>query len=162
MESLISTFNIDWHLFLAQLINFALVFSILYLLVFKPLIKTMSERTSTIEKGLQEAAEAKKRLEAAASEKESIIAEAKKEASRLIDEGEKKINNRREEMVTKAKEEIGQIINVEKLKLQKEKDETLKEIKKEVASLVVLSLEKVLGEKMDKDFDEKLIKKIVK
>ena len=35
MESLISTFHIDFRLFIAQLINFAIVFSVLYFFAFK-------------------------------------------------------------------------------------------------------------------------------
>ncbi|MDD5295148.1 MAG: hypothetical protein PHP21_04540, partial [Patescibacteria group bacterium] len=68
----------------------------------------------------------------------------------------------RQKIVDKAKEEIGQIINQEKAKMEVEKGETLKEIKQEVGDLVILSLKKVLEEKMTDKKDEELIKKIVR
>ena len=55
MDSLISTFHIDWHLIVAQAVNFAIVFAVLYWFALKPLGKLMEERKETIEKGLADA-----------------------------------------------------------------------------------------------------------
>ena len=79
----------------------------------------------------------------------------------IIEEADKRGEAKRNELVAKAKEEIGEVINNEKAKLSREKAETLKEIKKDVAELVVITVEKLLGEKMTGDQDHKLIKKMV-
>ncbi len=162
MESLISIFHIDLKLFVAQLINFAIVFSVLYFFAFKPLVKTMSERTEKIDKSLKDADEIEKRLALTEKEREDIINAAKKQANILLEEAAKRGEEKKEELVAKAKEEIGQVINNEKEKLSRDKAETLKEIKKEVAELVVLTVEKLLNEKMTSDKDKELIKKLVK
>ena len=162
MESLISTFHIDLKLFIAQLINFAIVFSILYFMVFKPLVKTMTDRTEKIDKSLQDADEIEKRLALTEKDREEIISAAKKQANLIVEEASKRGDEKKNELVAKAKEEIGQVINVEKEKLVRDKAETLKEIKKEVANLVVLMVEKLLSEKMTSDKDTELIKKLVK
>ena len=162
MESLISTFHIDVSLFVAQLINFAIVFSILYFFAFKPLVKVMVERSNKIDKSLKDAEEIEKRLSLTAKEREDVIAAAKKEANIIIEEANKRGEEKRNELVAKAKEEIGQVINNEKEKLVREKAETLKEIKKEVADLVLLTVEKILSEKMTSDKDKEIIKKLVK
>ncbi len=75
---------------------------------------------------------------------------------------EQRSEEKKQETINKAKEEIGQIINQEKAKIQQEKAKTLKEIKKEVADLVAVSVEKVLGERMDGGKDAELIKKMIK
>jgi len=162
MESLISTFHLDAGLFIAQLVNFALVFSVLYFLVFKPLIKVMGERTDKIDKSLKEADEIEKRLADTAKEKEEILAAAKQQADEMLVQADKQAENRRQELVAKAKEEIGQVINAEKEKLEREKAITLKEMKQEIAGLVIMTVERVLGEKMTSDKDVELIKKMVK
>ncbi|MFA5184836.1 MAG: F0F1 ATP synthase subunit B [Patescibacteria group bacterium] len=162
MESLISTFHVDLGLFIAQVVNFAIVFSVLYFFAFKPLVKVMSERSAKIDKSLREADEIEQRLAKSATEREEIIAAAKKQADLIIEEADKKGEARRAELLAKAKTDIGQVINDEKAKLVREKAETLKEIKKEVADLVVVAVEKVLDEKMTSDKDRELIKRLVK
>ena len=162
MESLISTFHIDLNSFIAQLVNFAIVFAVLYFFAFKPLVKVMTERTEKIDKSLKDADDIEKRLSLTEKEREEIINAAKKQANIIIEEANKRGEVREGELVAKAKEEIGQVINIEKEKLARDKAETLKEIKKEVADLVILTVEKVLSEKMDSESDQKLIKKMIK
>jgi F-type H+-transporting ATPase subunit b len=162
MESLISTFHVDLKLFIAQLINFAIVFSVLYFFAFKPLVKTMADRSEKIDKSLKNADAIKKRLALTEKEREDIISAAKKQANLIIEEANKRGEEKRGEMIVKAKEEIGQVINTEKEKLIRDKAETLKEIKTEVAELVVMTVEKLLNEKMTGDKDRELIKKMVK
>ncbi|MFA5023745.1 MAG: F0F1 ATP synthase subunit B [Patescibacteria group bacterium] len=162
MESLISTFEIDGRLLLAQAINFAIVLAILYFFAFKPLVKTMTERTDKIDKSLKNADEIEKRLALTEKERTEIINAAKKQANLIIEEASQRGEDRKNELVAKAKEEIGQVINTEKEKIARDKAETLKEIKKEVAELVVMTVEKLLNEKMTGDKDRELIKKMVK
>lgn len=162
MESLISTFHIDLGLFLAQLINFAIVFAVLYFFAFKPLVKVMSERSDKIAKSLNDADEIEKRLALTEKEQTEIISAAKKQANLIIEEADKRGEERRAELVNKSKEDIGQVINAEREKMSREKAETLKEIKKEVSSLVILTVEKLLNEKMNSEKDQELIKKLVK
>lgn len=162
MESLISTFHVDVKLLVAQLVNFAIVFSVLYFFAFKPLVKVMTDRTEKIDKSLKDADAIEKRLALTEKDREEIITAAKKQANLIIEEADKRGEARKGELLVKAKEEIGQVINNEKAKLIREKAETLKELKKEVAELVVLTVEKLLTEKMTGDKDRELIKKLVK
>ncbi|MEI6836045.1 MAG: F0F1 ATP synthase subunit B [Candidatus Falkowbacteria bacterium] len=162
MESLISAFHIDLGLFIAQLINFGLVFSVLYFFAFKPLVKTMGERSERIGQSLKDADEIEKRLAQTEIEQSDIISAAKKQANLIIENADQRGEERRQELINKAKEDIGQVINVEREKLVRDKAETLKEIKAEVADLVVLTVEKLLNEKMTSDKDQELIKKLVK
>lgn len=162
MESLISAFHIDLKLFIAQLINFSLVFSVLYFFAFKPLVKTMSERSDKISKSLKDADEIEKRLASTEIEQKDIIAAAKKQANLIVEEADLRGEERRNELINKAKEDINFVMNAERAKMDRDKSETLKEIKAEVADLVVLTVEKLLNEKMTSDKDQELIKKLVK
>lgn len=161
MESLISTFHIDYKLLIAQVINFALVFSILYFLIFKPIIKTMAERNLNIEKGLSDAKEAEDKLALADVEAKDVIVQAKKEANTLIENSLKEAEIKRLGMVNKAKSEIKTIIEEERVKINEEKEQMLKDIKTETIDLVILTAEKVLKEKLDENKDFKLVKSLL-
>ena len=162
MDSLISTFHLDAKLLIAQIINFAIVFLILYFLVFRPLFKVMTERSGTIDKSLKEAKEIAERLEKTKAEQKEMIKQAKVEATAVIEEANRQAEERKLGLVAKAKEEIGDLINREKAKIQADKAEALREIRSEVAEMIKLSWEKVLQEKMDKTTDEKIINKAIK
>jgi len=162
MGSLIETFHIDWKLFIAQIVNFAIVFSVLYWFAFKPLAKVMSERTDKISKSLLDAKKVEEKLAQTKAGFDQAMAEAKQQANAILERAAVEADARKQEMIVRAKEEIGQIINQEKQKMQTEKEVTLKEIKKEVADLVMAAVEKVLGEKMDEKKDREMIKKMIK
>jgi len=162
MDSLISTFHLDLKLFIAQVVNFAVVFSILYFFAFKPLLKMMGERTDKIAKSLKDAAEIESRLTLTEKEQAEIILAAKKQANLIIEEANGRGEEKRAELINKAKEDIGQVMNNERAKMERDKAETLKEIKSEVADLVVLTVEKLLSEKMDSAKDQKIIKDLIK
>lgn len=162
MESLVSTFHLDVKLLLAQVVNFAIVFAVLYFFALKPLLKVMAERSGKIEKSLDDARKIEEKLALAEEEYASVIRRAKQEAAGLMATADKESGERREEAISRAKEEIGQIINAEKEKMRLEKKETLKEIRAEVADLVAMSVEKLLDKKLTNKDDQELIKKIVK
>ncbi|OGF23445.1 ATP synthase F0 subunit B [Candidatus Falkowbacteria bacterium RIFCSPHIGHO2_02_FULL_42_9] len=162
MENLIETFHIDWRIFITQVINFTVVFLVLYWFAFKPLVKIMAERSGKIAKSLAEAKLIEEKLSQTKAEFNKIVAEAKKEANAILEKAAVQADAKKQETVVRAKEEIGQIINQEKQKMQTEKAATLKEIKKEVAGLVISAVEKVLGEKIDEKKDREIIKKMIK
>jgi len=162
MENLIETFHIDWRLFIAQLINFIIVFSVLYWFAFKPLAKVMAERSDKISKSLDDAKKVEEKLAETQEEFNKVISEAKKQANSILEKAGSDAEARRQAELKRAKEEIGAIINQEKQKMQTEKAATLKEIKKEVADLVIIAVEKVIGEKMDEKKDREMLKKIIK
>lgn len=161
MDSLISTFHLDLKLLIAQIINFAIVFAVLYYFALKPLFKTMAERTGKIEKSLDDAKKIEARLGQAEDEYREIVVKARQEAAAVMEKTGKEALERRDEMIARTKEEIGQIINSEREKIRAEKASTLKEIKAEVADLVAASLEKILDKKLTGKDDSELIKKIV-
>ena len=55
MADFFATFHIEGRLLIAQFVNFAIVFALLYFFVIKGLMKLMKGRTETIEKGLTDA-----------------------------------------------------------------------------------------------------------
>jgi len=161
MDSLISAFHLDIKLLVAQLVNFAIVFLVLYFFVFKPLFKTTGARSATIAKSLKEAKEIEERLALTKEEQKKMVKEAKIESSKIVEEAARKAEVKKNELIEKAKEEIGVLINREKERMQTEKAATLREIRQEVGELIAASWQKILKEKMDKPTDEKIISKIV-
>ncbi|MCK5415903.1 F0F1 ATP synthase subunit B [Candidatus Parcubacteria bacterium] len=162
MDSLIETFHIDIKLLIAQMINFAIVLSVLYFFALKPLMKTMQDRTKKIEKSLKNAVEIDEKKEELEKEYKVTLAKAKGEANEIIKKAVVQSEEKSKKMIEKAKNDIGQIINEEKAKLQNEKQQILEEIKNDMVDLVTLSLEKILEKKIDSKEDMDIIKQSIK
>lgn len=149
MESLITTFHIDWKIITAQVINFAIVFLVLYLFALKPLKKLMAEREEKIKKGVSDAQDNAILISKTKKEYSDIIDKAKSEAHELFQKGKKEAEARKTEMLEKAKEEVSVIISSGKKVLEDEKIRIVEEAKKDIVSLAMRATEKILQDKND-------------
>jgi len=161
MGEVISTFHIDVRLLIAQAVNFAIVFVILYYFGIKPLMKILTERSKKIEDSLKNATKIEKELQQTESKRAEVIKKAKQEANELLAEVERQGEERRHEMTAKAKEEIAKIVAKTKEDLAIDKAIMLKHVKEEAAEMIVNAVEKVLGKKLTNADDKKFIEEAV-
>lgn len=159
MDSIISTFHIDWKIIIAQAINFVVVILVLYYFAFKPLRKMMDERTGEIEKGLGDAKKNAEMLVNTQADYEAKLAVARKEASELVTNMKKEVTKEREALLEKANEDAKNVLARGKEDLEAEKAKMLNSAKLELADLVMNATKKVLGEVVTPDLDKKLIEK---
>lgn len=157
MESLITTFHIDWKIIIAQALNFLIVFLVLYFFALKPLKKLMTERESRINKGVEDAKINAETLINTKKEYDNVIAKAKEEAHFLFQEGKKEVETKKAEMMQNAKKEVDNMISSGKKALESEKIKMVEEAKQEIVSLVVLATEKLLKSESTEKFDSKTL-----
>lgn len=160
MDSFISTFHIDWKILIAQVINFGIIFAVLYFFALKPLKKLMADRTSLIERGIIDAKDNATLITKTRTEYEQVIAKARQEAHELFQEGKNEAEAKKAEMIKNAEAEVAQLIANGKKTLEGEKAKILEEAKGEIVSLVVAATEKILHDQGDASVTEKAIKKI--
>lgn len=161
MDALIGTFHIDWKLILAQLINFAVVFFVLYKFAIKPLSKLMDERKATISQGLSDAKENATLVAESKKAYDDALAQARKDAAELTSEMKKSVEAKRAEMMDGASKEVAALLEEGKNQLANEKQKMLKDAEREIASLVIAATEKVLdGVATGKVSEELVVKSI--
>ena len=156
---LLGNLGINGKLFIAQLINFAILFFVLKKFAFKPLLKVLDERKNKIEKGLKDAEKAGEKLEKISAKEKKVLDKANKKATKILLEAEEKAENNRAEAVKKTEAEIEELMKKAERKIQEKKEQMLQDLKKDVAGLVVQATEKVLDEKIDGDKDRELIER---
>ena len=162
MDELIATFHLDWHLLLAQLVNFAIVFFVLWRFALRPLMKTMAERTATIEKSLHDAEEIEKTRKATDEEMRLRLKAAQEEALMVISESKRQAEEQRQQMLVKAKKEVEGVIKDAKVQIAGEKEQMLSEARAELADLVAQGISRVMEKNHDDKADKKIIAGIVK
>jgi F-type H+-transporting ATPase subunit b len=124
MNEILSQLGINWRLLLSQGVNFFIVFGILTVFVWKPLLRIMQDRKSQIETGLENAKEIERRLKDIEREREENRKAAEKHALEIIASAEKRAETRFEAIIEvaekKAKEALDQGINLLERKREEE------------------------------------------
>jgi F-type H+-transporting ATPase subunit b len=158
MDSIISTFHIDWKIIIAQAINFGIVFVVLYVYALKPLSKLMAERSEKISKGINDAETNAKVLAETHKEYEAVLVKARNEANKIFQDGKKEAENKKMQMLEDAKKEVSLVIENGKKALEVEKVKMVAEAKKEIVTLTIKATEKLLGGNINEFLEEKTIK----
>ncbi len=149
MDSIISTFHIDWKIIVAQAINFAIVFAVLYVYALKPLSKLMAERSEKISKGVNDAKMNAETLTRTEKEYEATLQKAKAEANAIFQAGKKEAEAEKTKMIEYAKSEVAQVIANGKKTLEADKAKMVADARNEIAALAMQAAEKILKEKSD-------------
>lgn len=160
MESIISTFHIDWKIIIAQAINFGVVFVVLYIFALKPLSKLMAERSEKISKGIEDAKINAELVDKSRLEYENILVQARTEANKIFQDGKKEAEAERVQILEGAKKEVTVAVENGKKMIEAEKTKMLAEVKNEIVNLAMLATEKLISGKVDKSFNEKTVQEL--
>ncbi len=159
MGQLFEALGLDLKILIAQLVNFAILFAVLYKLGYKPIMKFVAERTATIEEGVKHAEDAKKALADAQQDQDRILAEARKEAQSIITEAREQAVKQADSIVGKSKEQTAKVVDKAKQDIRREHEQMIQQAKAELSDVVLLATEKVLQEKIDAPADKAFVEK---
>lgn len=153
--------GINLPLLLAFIINFVILFGLLGLLLYKPVLKMLDERQAKIKESIEEAErvrqqtaqgqdEIRAQLESSRKEGQAIIAQAAQMGDRLKDEAREQARQEAESVITKAH-----------ISIQQERNETIDQLRREFTDIAILAAEKVINETLDKTKHQKLIDNVL-
>lgn len=160
MNQLFEQLGIDWKLFLSQVVNFFILLAVLWLFVYKPLIKVIKERNRKIKEGLDKAEEADVRLKNIDNIGKERIKQAEQESIKIIKNTEQKAKVLDQELQKKNEEKQAQMQKEAREQLKKQLEENKKVVLSQAAELVKKAIIKTVELNPDA-IDEKLIKKAV-
>ncbi len=159
---IVGMFGLNWKLFLAQLINFAIILFVLWKWVFGPVTSGLTKRTQKIEDSLAEAERIMKDRSDFDSWKKSEIAQARVEASGIITKAKQEAEAVKNDSMAQTKADQTALVEQTRRQLEQEKQLIITEAKVEIADLVVTATETILKEKINSAKDKELIKEALK
>ncbi len=149
MDSIISTFHIDWKIIIAQAINFSIVLVVLYIYALKPLSKLMSERSEKIEKGIEEAKKSDELFKKATEEYDKNTIKLRQISIDAQKELNKDLEKLRAENIERIKKDNEEYAKKRMEQMQIDKQALIESAKGEIVSLATLAAEKILSSKQD-------------
>jgi len=153
--------GINLPLLVAFVINFVILFALLSIVLYKPVLKILDERQAKIKESLEQAEQIKEEvarsdeqikanLKTAHKEEQALIAQAAQIGERLTEEAKEKARQEAESLIAKAHAEIG-----------RERDKAIGELRKEFVDIAILAAEKVINETLDREKHRKLIDEVL-
>lgn len=150
--------EIDWKILIGQIVNFAILFFVLKLFVYKPFLSVLKARREKIEEGVNKSIEAEGRLsqlgeikkkmeERSEEERKLILIKAEEEAKKRADESAKKAEEEKSALLAKARKEAEEI-------KEKEREETRKKTIDNAFALTEKLLKENIDEKKGKQITE--------
>ena len=147
MESIISTFHIDWKIIITQAINFGVVFVVLYFYALKPLGKLMKERGEKIEMGLSDAKKSNELLQKATLEYDKNTIKLRQISIDAQKELQKDLEQLRAKNLDRIKMDNEQWTKKRIEQMEIDKKTLVEGAKNELVSLAILVAEKIMQDK---------------
>lgn len=159
---ILAKLGIDWKLLLAQAVNFAVLFWALRRFAYQPMLDFLEKRTMRIEHGLKDAEAAQAKLGEMEAKEKRVLAEARVEAKNIIMLAEASAKKRDVKHTVETEAKVRLLLEEAEVKIREEKNRAMAEAKEEIGELVMLSVEKILHEKVDAVKDRELFERIIK
>ncbi|MFC2066215.1 F0F1 ATP synthase subunit B [Chloroflexota bacterium] len=157
----IAELGVNLPVLLTQIVQFVVLFGLLYLFAYKPIMGMLDKRSQAIKESTEQAEavkeqtahaeeEMKKQLEAAGKEGQERIARAVRVGEEVKQKAQEDAKKEAEALIVRARADI-----------QRERDEAIGELRKEFADLTILAAGKVIDRSLDKEAHRQLIDKVL-
>lgn len=139
------------------ILNFLILLLLLRAVAWKPILKALEARETSINDALNRAEVAKSEAELILAENRKSLHEAEMEAQRVLRESRELAERLQSEATTKAQDESRRMLEQARHEIERSKQQALNELRSEVATLAVSGAEKILNESLDSDRHKRLV-----
>jgi F-type H+-transporting ATPase subunit b len=153
----VEALGINLGYLIVQIIAFIVLYAFLTRWVYDPLSRALSERRARIAKGLEDAAAAARARQNAEAEAEKVLAQARAEAGKLIDEARSRGEDVARQVEAEARAEADRIRSDAREAANTERDAQLADLRGQVASISVAVAQRLIGEALDAKRQQALI-----
>jgi F-type H+-transporting ATPase subunit b len=144
--------GINGGFLLAQILNFLIIFLVVALIAWKPLIRVLEARRERIAKGLEDARVAEQARANAERDAQKLIEQRRIEADKLVEEGQRRGEEQARAVLDAANREA-ETIRVKTLQeIEEKRTALLGEVRSQVVELAIAAAQRVIGDTLvDRD-----------
>jgi F-type H+-transporting ATPase subunit b len=152
-----ASLGVNLPLLVVFIINFIVLFILLRLFLYKPVLKMLDERAKRTKEGMELAEATKKEYEQAKGEVQKQIENGRQEAQAIIAQALQTGERLKEESRAEATKQAQVIIDRTRAELESERDKIVEGLRKEFVEIAISAAEKVIQETLDQEKHRKLI-----
>jgi F-type H+-transporting ATPase subunit b len=158
----LGTLGLDLKIFLAQLLNFLIVFWVLKRFAFGPIVKMLDRRQERVAKSMKDAEHVERRLAAIDEERRAIVKEARAEAGKVMEMARLDAEAIKTDLTEKAKREVERVVVQGRAQLKTEREVMLREARQDMAEIAVQAARKIIGAELDEKKSQSLAEEVVR
>lgn len=152
---------INWFWIVVSSANFLFFFFVLRLIAFGPVSRLLTARRERIERGLEDAAQARLDRERAGDERLTALAEARREAVEILARAQRVAQESRDADIAATREELERLRMRATAEIDAEKQRAISALRAEVVDLALAAAGKVVGESMTDQRQRRLVEEFL-
>ena len=149
--------GINLPLLIAFIVNFVILFALLGVFLYKPVMKMLDERSQKIKESMEQAEATKGEYAHAEEEVKKLISKAREDGQALVGQATQIGEKLKEEAKEGARKEAQVIVDRTRAELEEERDRIIDDLRREFVDISISAAEKVIKETLDKERHRKLI-----
>lgn len=159
---ILSNFGFEPILFLAQIINFLIIFFLLKKFLYAPIQKVLEERKKKIDDGLKNAEESARLIQETISKEEEILKKAQDEAKKLIAEAHAKHDTILKKTEDESSSKVDQMLKEARNQISFETAQAEKRLSVQMSKIAIHFLQESLKGFFGPQEQEAIIKNAIK
>jgi len=157
-----ASLGINLPLLVVFVINFIILFVLLRLFLYKPVLRMLDERARRTKEAMEMAEATKKEYEEARVEVQKQIDQGRHEAQAIIAQAIQTGERLKEESRQEAAKQAQMIIEKTRSEMEMERDRIIDNLRREFVDISIKAAEKVIRETLDKERHRRLIEETLK
>jgi F-type H+-transporting ATPase subunit b len=157
-----ASLGINPSLLFVFVINFIILFFLLRIFLYKPVLKMLDERAKRTKEGMELAEATRKEYEEAKAEVQKQIEKGRQEGQAIIVQAMQVGERLKEESRQEATKQAQVIIDRARAELEAERDKIVEALRREFVNISIAAAEKVIKETLDKERHRKLIEETLR
>lgn len=151
--------NVTW--LLAQLVNISLLIFILWMFAYKPVLKLMNDRKQKIQESLDYAEKVKRDAAEQQKEFEQKLEQTRRETRAASAAAAQVGEKEREVILAQARQDARKLVDQAKEQIEFERKQMMSDLREEVVHLSLLAAQKVVGQSLDDAAHRKLVSEFI-
>jgi F-type H+-transporting ATPase subunit b len=153
--------GIDWQVLLAQFVNFAILFGLLTVVLYKPMRRMLDERSNRIKESMDQVEQIKEQMAKTEEQVKLQMDTARREGQDILAQAAQMGERLKEEAKGEARQEAEVIVARARTEIERERDQAIDEVKREFVDLAIRAAEKVVHESLDREKHRRLIEEVL-
>lgn len=154
-------FSINLGLSIWTVVIFTVLLLILWRFAWGPILAAVQAREESIQKALDEAARRHEEAAALVEQQRRELAEARRRAQEILNEGRDAAERLRKELEARAREESEAILQRARAEIQREREAALEALRREAVDLALTAASRLVRQKLDAEEDRRLVMEFV-
>jgi F-type H+-transporting ATPase subunit b len=161
MEAITGTLGLNWNGLLWQTANFIVLFVLLRLFLFKPVVSMLDARAQRVRDSMEQADQARRAAEQAEADRQNLLAETRREAEQIRARADEQAKRILADAESRAHERQQQIEQQAAASARQIEERVMAQVRAQLADLVVTAVDRVTRGAVDANAQRGLVQQFL-